>query len=436
MNGTTLVSFSISKAGKPSIATADLTPFVKVPQVISQSLDYNQSLSLGIGAGALIDIPSLGLINIQGSNILSVTDEGSSTRFTALTDVTINTSISVTTGVANSSISIYKNGIEFIKGTSNGVDSAPGGGVGHFKLVAGEYFEYYYLGSATTITQLGFNIIAQAQELERVTNIDQTENHFAARIASGATIISQSGPSDWIDSVVSGGAGIYNVTFTSGFFTEAPSMTVSPAFGSTVTSWAEVHSITTTGCVVRTGNDGGGGLTNTEFSLKASRQGSDYKSIQDVAAVLFTPKVAYLKDVKPSGTAGGTFTASSWQTRELNTIEGDSEIVSLSSNQFTLQPGKYSIEGSAPVYGVVAAHQSRLRNITGSATSFIGTSDYNAASTSSGRSDFGGVIEIVSPATFEIQHFCNATQASTGFGLAVSSGEDEVYTTVKITKLS
>ena len=49
------------------------------------------------------------------------------------------------------------------------------------------------------------------------------------------------------------------------------------------------------------------------------------------------PIVGYVKDVKSSGTAGGTFTTGAWQTRDLNTEEGDfSKFGTLSSNQFTL----------------------------------------------------------------------------------------------------
>jgi len=54
--------------------------------------------------------------------------------------------------------------------------------------------------------------------------------------------------------------------------------------------------------------------------------------------------VAYIKDIKTNGTAGGTFT-NGRQTRVLNTLEDPMGIVtSLSSNQFVLPAGRYAIE--------------------------------------------------------------------------------------------
>lgn len=145
------------------------------------------------------------------------------------------------------------------------------------------------------------------------------------------------------------------------------------------------------------------------------------------------PQVAYLKDVKPSGTGGGTFTAGSWQTRTLNTVEGDSSIVSLNANQFTLGPGKYEIEATAPAYNV-NFHKAKIRNITDSTDSIIGMSQYVAnGAADTGESFISGVINITSSKTFELQHRCSTT-ATDGFGRAVTFGDNEVYTQLKIVK--
>lgn len=149
------------------------------------------------------------------------------------------------------------------------------------------------------------------------------------------------------------------------------------------------------------------------------------------------PLVAYLKDVKPSGTAGGTFTAGAWQTRTLNTVEGDGSIVSLSASQFTLGPGKYEIEASAPG-NYVGVHKLKLRNITDSSDSIIGTSELQQANTAGADQNISlliGTLNIASPKVFELQHMCGLTRTTDGFGSSAGFGVSEVYTQLKISKV-
>lgn len=147
------------------------------------------------------------------------------------------------------------------------------------------------------------------------------------------------------------------------------------------------------------------------------------------------PLVAYLKDVKPSGTAGGTFTAGSWQTRTLNTVEGDSSIVSLSGNQFVLGPGRYEIEASAPAFNV-SQHKTRIRNITNVSTSSVGSSEQSPPSSyTQTLSLLKTVITLTSSKVFELQHYCGSTSATLGFGVATNSGESEIYSQISIKKI-
>lgn len=146
-------------------------------------------------------------------------------------------------------------------------------------------------------------------------------------------------------------------------------------------------------------------------------------------------KTVVIKDVKSSGTDGGTFTSGSYQTRDLNTIEGDSDIVSLSSNQFVLQPGTYNFECVAPAFRCSTA-KSRLQNITDAST--VAVSQPTQNNTSSGdpiNNHISTQFTITAEKTFEVQHRCNTTRATNGFGLAASFGDDEVYTQLKIRKL-
>ena len=169
-----------------------------------------------------------------------------------------------------------------------------------------------------------------------------------------------------------------------------------------------------------------GGSSKNKFSL--FKIGSENQP--------YAPRIAYLKDIQTSGTEGGTFTSGSYVTRVINTVEGDESFVSISSNQIILEPGTYDFESLAPAL-TIGAHKSKLRNITESSDEIIGTSSFNTSSSvaASTESEIYGTISISVQTTFEIQHRCQVTRATNGLGSAVSFGDDEVYTTVRITKI-
>lgn len=151
----------------------------------------------------------------------------------------------------------------------------------------------------------------------------------------------------------------------------------------------------------------------------------------------------FLKDVKASGTVGGTATSGAYQTRTLNTQEGDTSFCTLSSNQFTLSAGTYEIYASAPAgcdTGILLAHKAKIRNITDSSDTIVCSSEVADANTSGvviqSRSIGLGTITLTASKTFELQHRVNTTFASTGFGRPSTFGENEVYSIVKISKLA
>lgn len=182
--------------------------------------------------------------------------------------------------------------------------------------------------------------------------------------------------------------------------------------------------------------------TSTSHNLTfsdASEQSNGYLTINASKSAALTavptPLVAYLKDVKPSGTAGGTFTAGAWQTRTLNTLEGDTSFVTLSANAFTLPAGRYEIEASAPARGV-NSHALKLRNITLGSDQLIGSNSY-ATSTGAVQTSVSiiGILHLTVPQVFEVQHRCETTSSSVGFGTSTGFGVSEVFTQVKIKKV-
>jgi len=148
------------------------------------------------------------------------------------------------------------------------------------------------------------------------------------------------------------------------------------------------------------------------------------------------PKVCFIKDVKASGTHGGSFTAGAWRTRDLNTLEGNTDFVSLNANQFTLDAGTYLIEAEVPAMNV-NYHIAILHNITDGVTTVSGKSIYSeTGSDVSNDSAIKGIFTINSQKTFEIRHKSNGTQNTFGFGYGANAGVNVTFTQVKITKIA
>lgn len=144
---------------------------------------------------------------------------------------------------------------------------------------------------------------------------------------------------------------------------------------------------------------------------------------------------AIICDQKSLGTDGGTFTAGGWRTRDLNTelIDADG-IVSISSNQFTLQAGTYFVEAAAPAYKA-NRHMIKLYQTSGTAGNVVtGTSMY-ATNASAGYNiaRLFARFTISEATTYEIQHYAESSETTYGFGVGTDLST-EIYTVVKIFK--
>ena len=146
---------------------------------------------------------------------------------------------------------------------------------------------------------------------------------------------------------------------------------------------------------------------------------------------------AIICDQKSTGTSGGSFNSGEWRQRDLNTEIADPDgIVSIASNAFTLQAGTYLIKIMAPAYGV-ARHQCRLRNSSDSSTVFYGQSAFTHAShyNQSNAIAFGRVT-IGSAKAFVVQHRCDTSRSTSGFGVSADFGASGQFTIVEIFKES
>ena len=430
-----LTTFSISKVSRPSIAAVDITPFYN-----SNRLEVNSvNLAGNDGGGVTANTENIDFIG-SGTGWDSTNNEYTVQENNSIIELSGMISESGPVGAA---ISVYLNGSlhryvhptrstyltankelcyistlnEFIKDDVISLRTTVG-----FTLV-----------NSTTSHYLNINESYNSQAL--VEEVSDLENVFSARIANSGTasITSQSSPdSPAIASVSQTSTGLVAVTFTPGFFSEVPAIVATQNEPSaSATLGMEVHTISTTGCTVQTRNSSAA-ASDRDFSLTLTRQDSDYRDPKKLALAVKS-KTAYLKDVKSSGTDGGTFTSGAWQTRTLNTLEGDTSFVSLTSNQFTLLAGKYEIEADAPAFQVTG-HKGKIRNITDSTDDIMGANVYSSVASTT-PSIVRGTIEITKTTTFELQHRCTVTRATNGYGVGLSLSVDEIYAQVKITKV-
>ena len=156
-----------------------------------------------------------------------------------------------------------------------------------------------------------------------------------------------------------------------------------------------------------------------------------------VAASPFGSALLHIQDRKTSGTDGGTFTQGAWRKRtcddiQTNEISGASE----ASSVFTLPAGTYYIDAAAPVHKT-QTHQLRLRNTSDNTTAVVGMTVPAPTGGDSGGSvaQLTGRFTISGAKNFELQHQCLTTFSTTGFGVAGSFGEVEIYAEVRIWKL-
>jgi hypothetical protein len=132
--------------------------------------------------------------------------------------------------------------------------------------------------------------------------------------------------------------------------------------------------------------------------------------------------IAIICDQKNASTDGGDFNSGDWKTRDLNTEIADPDgIVSVSSNQFTLEgAGTYWMQWSAPAYRV-DQHQVALYDITGTAYIAYGSLAQSRSTDQTPTTAFGSYIHTISSSnTYEIRHRATVTKASNGFGTSVS----------------
>ena len=142
------------------------------------------------------------------------------------------------------------------------------------------------------------------------------------------------------------------------------------------------------------------------------------------------------QDQKSTGVGAGTSSPiNTWNLRDLNTSLGNPGTdATLAANQITLQPGTYSISGSAPAYAV-ARHKIRLWNVTDGLAAITGTSEHCATGVQT-RSFMRGEVVVLTPTVFQLEQWVNIERVDIGYGFYTGAADaPEVYSEISIWKI-
>ena len=143
---------------------------------------------------------------------------------------------------------------------------------------------------------------------------------------------------------------------------------------------------------------------------------------------------ASVMDRKDASLGGGGFTSGAWRDRDLNAFIDPDDIVSLSSNEFTLQAGTYMIEWICAGYAI-ERNKTRLYNVTDGEVPDVGPNgggvtdnQYHGAYNTGMSMNHGSAtkLTITSAKAFKIQHYCTNT-ISSGFGIGSNDSGFHAY---------
>ena len=184
-------------------------------------------------------------------------------------------------------------------------------------------------------------------------------------------------------------------------------------------------------------------------------------AIASAGVLVFQGQLYHIRDERSSGTTGDNLTSGSWTTRALQTEVTDDLGVTTSGNQISLVAGTYQAEITAVTYFAGTGENGgtnsvisklRLRNVTDSTTLLNGIAhkfrdnDDGGGNRQAIEISFTGTLSgrfvLAGTKSVELQNWVVTTLTATQIaivnkgGIAVSSGENEVYADVKIWKIA
>jgi hypothetical protein len=175
---------------------------------------------------------------------------------------------------------------------------------------------------------------------------------------------------------------------------------------------------------------------NTQYKVTGGSSGqiltNDGSDGLSWSAANTTVKHSVFCEEQVSGTDGGTFTSGDWRIRTLNNEIFDDIGVTIATNVFTLPAGTFYIKWKCPAFGV-QRHMSRLYDVDGAAVVEYGTSAYDQLSTANDVGSSVGWAKVTpgSPNQYRIEHRCEVTRATDGFGHSADFSVEK-YTVVEV----
>lgn len=144
--------------------------------------------------------------------------------------------------------------------------------------------------------------------------------------------------------------------------------------------------------------------------------------------------LAIIQEEQAQGVAGGSFNNGVFRTRQLNNIVHDDIGVSLASAVVTVPPGSYYLQSVATACRV-NAHQSRIQDVTNATTLGLGMTGRAATDlVENYLSTCFAFINAAVSTDIELQHICQSSRATEGFGFA-GNLDVEVYSQLTILKV-
>ena len=188
--------------------------------------------------------------------------------------------------------------------------------------------------------------------------------------------------------------------------------------------------------------------TSINFALEADAEAgtsevlvmSPARTVDSIFAFNSFLKSIHVQHQEASNTDGGSFASGSWITRPLNTVVHNAITgSSLSSNEVVLPAGTYLVEASAGAYRV-QNHTTRLYNVTAAAVIMYGTAEKTVngeddIESGSTRSIVRGKFTVASTSNVRLEHRCQVTRNTNGFGVANNFGNSEIYADIMFWKL-
>jgi len=262
-----------------------LDDFPRVNRVINEAISYTGLTTLGVGY-----MRYKTLTEDTSGTLVTSDNSGAITRFTFLKECLYTCSASLSNAQSSDYYIIMR-----IDDSTGANKVSPTGQFSYNKHITwtgkaeiGDYIEIQT--NATILGDNGssnFSVIAQANDLERITNIDAAENVLSASITNNWGVATRVPVQNvnWIQDITRNGIGDYTVTFAPGFFSVKPVLTGSVEDNLRYMN-IEPSTLTENGCDIRIYQANAGTPDDGNLHLIAAKQGADYKSIQDVVVVL------------------------------------------------------------------------------------------------------------------------------------------------------